>query len=313
MKEIIYLDTDIMNSLLAQLEQGISSSFTQEKSNQLTESSTVTSYSEQKGEFGASALGLKGLSSSSDSESETSSKGFTEGQKDLMNKEFHDYSLNRLISKLKESELIKDNNLIEGDIIEVNGAFDFYDFSLINESADPQMWKEVMSWGDNQNRHLTDIEAKKAYEKIKEGKSLTKKEEAHQKEAISIHESNMQIEDIVDIMKKLDTFTNTANKLFKDLTLIKMDKLVGLLKKEFLRESTEALTFRGESRRKATFLGRVIGVKASITDGSSAMNFSPEQINKIPNMVLEMLLGSFDILTVGDVLISPIAVYYESN
>lgn len=325
MKEIIYLDTEIMNSLTAQLEQGIINDYTKEHSSVSSESVSGESKTEEKSGFSASfkastgafpggEIGFNGSLGSADSEGQGSSKGFTEGQKDLLNKKFHDYSLDLLIEKLEKGDLIKDHSSVEGDIIKTKGAFDFYDFSLISVATNPDLWSEVMSWEDNSSEtNLSPSEAKRIYNKLNSGKNLTNKEETKQDEAIKIHENNMGIKEIVDIMKKLEVHSSTIDKLFKDLTFIKTNNLIGLLKKDYLRESTESLSFRGSNSRKATFLGRIIGVKNNVTDGSDMDNFSPHEINKIPNILLDILLGSFGIIKIGDTLISPIAIFYESN
>lgn len=329
MKEIIYLDTDIMNSLLAQLDHGIVNSYTKEQSKQTSEDTSTQYTSGGKSGLGASfkvstgaipggSFGFNGSLGSSDSESESSSKAFTDGQRDLLNKIFHDHALNILINKLKENQLIKTNllseELTEGDIIKINGEFDFYDFSLISVASNPNLWTEFLSWEDNETTfNLSQKEAEKIYSKISKNQTLTKKETLHQNEALQVHQKYLENKKIINIMKQLEVHSSTTDKLFKDLTFIKTDKLIGLLKKKFLRESTESLSFRGSNSRKATFIGRVIGVKDSVVDGTSELDFSPQQINQIPNVLLDILLGSFDIIEVGDTLISPIAVFYESN
>lgn len=329
MKEIIYLDTDIMNSLLAQLDHGIVDSYTKEQSKQTNEDTSTQSTSGGKAGIGANfkastgafpggSFGFNGSLGSSDLESESSSKAFTEGQRDLLNKIFHDHALNILIEKLVENQLIKTNllseELNEGDIINVNGEFDFYDFSLISVASNPDLWEEFLSWDDNETKfNLSEKEAERIYTKINNKQTLTKKETLHQEEALKIYQKSLENKNIINIMKQLEVHSSTTDKLFNDLTFIKTEKLIGLLKKKFLRESTESLSFRGSNSRKATFIGRVIGVKDSVVDGTSEFDFSPQQINKIPNVLLDILLGSFDIIEVGDTLISPIAIFYEGN
>lgn len=325
MKEIIYLDTEIMNSLLAQLDQGITSSYSNEQTNQTSEgvanqssvgkkSGIDASIKMSSGALPGGEIGFGSSIGSSDGETETSSRRFTEGQRDLLNKKFHDYSLDILINKLKDNELLINDELNEGDLIESTGQYDFYDFSLINAASNADMWKEVMGWEESDTDPVfTKKEAKRVHDKIISGKTLTKKEEDNREEALAIHQKHIETNSIVDIMKMMEVYSSTTDRLFRDLTFIKSRKLVGLLKKEFLRESTESLSFRGKNSRKAIILGRVIGIKDTIIDGQGLTDFSPKEINKIPNILLDILLGSFDILEVGDTLISPIAIFYESN
>lgn len=325
MKEIIYLDTEIMNSLLAQLDQGIVDNYAVEESSATSEaSSTSTDLGVQHGfnagiKFdtgalpgGAASFGFN--SGGKENEGQINSVEVTEGQKDLLNKQFHDYSLDILMMKLKNRDLIKDKDIEEGDLIQSEGEFDFYDFSLINKAANAETWKEIMSWQSfGIERDFTNKEAATIYDKLKKGNSLTKKEERIKEEAVQVHKSNMEMKNTTEIMKMLELHSSTTDKLFKDLTFVKTDNLVGLLKKDFLRESTESLSFRGKNTRKAKFLGRVIGVKTELIVGDNLGDFNPHEINRIPNILLDILLGSFNILELNDILISPIAVYYESN
>lgn len=325
MKEILYLDTDNMNSLLAQLDQGIINDYTLEETTQTSQGTTAQSALGT--EFGTKAglsldtgflpgggLNFSVNAGGNESESEISSYKIIEGQRDLLNKKFHDYALNILLNKLNDNNMIVKENYGEGDLIKITGKFDFYDFSLIRIASDPLLWKELISWEEfGRETTITVQEAKKVYEKVMAGKQLTKKEQENKDEALTTHLKNVEIQNIVDVMSKLAVHSSTTDKLFKDLTFIKSSNLVGLLKKQFLRESTESLSFRGSNTREATFIGRVIGIKEVVIDGTNLQDFSPSEINKIPNILLDILLGSFDILEVGDTLISPIAIYYESN
>ena len=312
-----------MNSLLAQLDQGLIDAFTLEEISQISQG--TTSQSELGTKFGANAdveVGSGALpgggfrlgfnAGGNESESEISSVEIVDGQKDLLNKKFHDYALNILIKRLENESLIVDKEFREGDLIKVTGNFDFYDFSLISTSTSPDLWAEVMSWDESDKSELfTAKDAQKVFNKLEAGKRLTEKEKIYQEEALRIHAINIEKQNIVNTMKKLEVLSSMAEKLFKNLTLIKSNKLIGLLKKDFLRESTESLSFRGSNSRKATFLGRVIGVKDEIVDGTNMDEFSPHELNKIPNIMLDILLGSFNIIENGDTLISPIAIYYE--
>lgn len=325
MKEIIYLDTDIMNSLLAQLDQGLIDNYSIEELASTTESSSATTDSGTDHGFkggltfdtGALPGGSMDFSfnkGGKETEGQISSQGFTESQRDLLNKQFHDYSLDILIMKLHDEKLIKEDHIQEGDLIQNEGQFDFYDFSLIKKAANADTWDKMMRWEDiEMENDFTDHEAQKISNKIKKGHSLTKKENRIKKEALIAHEANIERRKITKVMSMLEDHSSITNKLFKNLTFVKTNNLVGLLKKDFLRESTESLSFRGKNTRKAKFLGRVIGVKDEIINDTNLSDFTPSEINRIPNILLNILLGSFNILEVGDILISPIAVYYESD
>ncbi|MDY7044025.1 hypothetical protein RVS70_07375 [Virgibacillus sp. M23] len=325
MKEIIYLDTESVNSLLAQLDQGVTNEFTVEEATSVSHASSSTTdlgmdnsfeggMKLDTGMLPGGALNFKFKRGDSENEGEISSVQVTDGQRDLLNKQFHDYSLDILIYKLRKENLIKDsNNIKEGDIIQSEGQFEFYDFSLINKASNAEVWGEIMSWEDHETVYnFTKDEAKKVYEKTQKNQDLNKRQKQIKNEALLFHQKIIDRNEIIKVMKMLEIYSSTTDQLFKDLTFVKTNNLIGLLKKRFLRESTESLSFRGKNTRKAKFLGRVIGVKSEIFDGSD-FDFSPNEINKIPSILLDVLLNSFDILELDDILVAPIAVYYESN
>lgn len=315
MKEIIYLDTDNLNSLLAQLGKGIINDFTEEDNISHTQGESSKSKKGVNNETRAGITPIILKRNEYSDEQETTSTKVIEGQRDLLNKQFHDYSLNILLEKLKEHDLIVESDFKEGDIIESMGKFDFYDFSLINKAANAEQFLKIMELEDiedDSDNNISDKEANTIIQKIQRNQQLTKKQESHKDEAMRIHLKNQERNNITEIMKGLEIVSSTANGLFSDLTLFKTNNIIGLTKKEFLRESAESLSFRSDNTRKAKFIGRVIGVKDKIFDGED-FEFEPAQINKLPNMILDILLNSFNIIESGNLLISPIAIYYESN
>ena len=153
MKEIIYLDTESVNSLLAQLDQGVTNEFMIEEGSSISRSSTQTTdlgmdggveggIKLDTGMFPGGSLNFNVRRGDRQNEGEISSVQVTDGQKDLLNKQFHDYSLDILIHKLRKRKLVNDTDEIkEGDIIQSEGRFEFYDFSLINKASNANIWK----------------------------------------------------------------------------------------------------------------------------------------------------------------------------
>ncbi|MCG5026830.1 hypothetical protein MAH48_14570, partial [Anoxybacillus flavithermus] len=130
MKEIIYLNTEIMNSLIAQLDKGITTYYSLEQTIQETNTETSqTTRGKAAGFNGTVQSGTGNLLSNvslsfganisgNGNETNGSSRALLEGQRDLLNKAFHDYALNILLQLLKENEKLKTNScsLAEGDI-----------------------------------------------------------------------------------------------------------------------------------------------------------------------------------------------------
>lgn len=172
MKEILYLDTDIMNSMLAQLDEGLISSFVLESSEQeglnetaattLNKKSGITAGAKlSTGFFPGGELKLGANKGGDTTETESSSKTMLEGQKDILNKAFHDYALEVLIQKLRDSDLLENSkNLKEGDLLFYESSFRFYDFELLKSSINVELMEQFMML-DIQNIQLTYGQAKK--------------------------------------------------------------------------------------------------------------------------------------------------------
>ncbi|MFJ9462115.1 DUF6414 family protein [Viridibacillus arvi] len=318
MKEIIYLDTNIMNSMLAQLDQGIVNSFSLENSDQeeVTESSNSTTGLKagvgagvklSTGILPGGSVTLKGSGGGNKAESEGVSKTISEGQKDILNKAFHDYALEVLFSKLEEQGLlISSDDYREGDLFTEVTGFRFYDFDLIQKAMDYEILKSFML------STIPDrgISYNKAREIIKKTKPTSKEREQLESATLTVRDHD-EVESLTHLFKDLNKLGSLSSNLLKDLSIIKLNNKIGLIKKEFLRESAESLSFRTDDKRKAKMLLRVIGKKQNVYAGEDSITFLEEDINTIPNLMLDIVLGSFKIINNGDLLVTPIAIYYE--
>ena len=318
MKEIIYLDTEIMNSMLAQLDEGIVNSFSLEQSNQESETEGQQSIRGKGAGFngqvtaGTGALPGGKLSfgthiGNTGNESTNESRTILEGEKDILNKAFHDYALDLLTNKLVEQEfLVHGPDFNEGDLFLGESSYRFYDFNLLRNSMDHEFMNEMMFSGI----HGLGIDYKEA-KKIVGKTKPTAKEREQMEIAQNIVSANEQFKPIVNVFKQLNTLSTFASKLLEDLSVIKSDNKIGLVKKKYLRESPEALSFRTDKSRKIKFLIRVIGKKEIVYDGFNIPTFQEDELDMIPNMMLDIILGSFKIIKKGDFIVTPIAIYYE--
>lgn len=318
MKEIIYLDTDLMNSMLAQLDEGLVNSFSLEEAIQNSESEgQQTSRGKSAGLRGRLSVntgilpggGLSIDSSVGNSGNELihESRTILEGQKDVLNKAFHDYALEVLYEKLQDEDFISHGpDLMEGDIFLGEASYRFYDFNLIKKSVDPELMSKLLLM-DVENVDLNLSEARKLISKP----NPTAKERDKLDIAVAVVNAHATADPILDVFKKLNILSSFASNMIEDLAIIKTDRNIGLLKKKFLRESSEALSFRTDNSRKVKYLMRVIGKKDQIYDGENIPVFLEDDLDMIPNYVMDIILGSFNIIKEGDLIVTPIAIYYE--
>ncbi|UTR04686.1 hypothetical protein MM326_11090 [Alkalihalobacillus sp. LMS6] len=131
--------------------------------------------------------------------------------------------------------------------------------------------------------------------------------------ARKIYKQHEEINDILKVFKQLNVINTYASNLLPNLVIIKtFDKKVGLLKEANLRQSTASLSFRTDTSRRAKFLVRVIGKKEKVIDGVKNLpTMNETDLDRFPTYMLDILLGNFRIIEQGDLVVSPIAIFYE--
>ncbi|ALA55081.1 hypothetical protein CAY60_018170 [Shouchella clausii] len=322
MKDIIYLDVDLMNSMLAQLENGLSTTYSREGSSQREQASTITSGDElssglnagislSSGAFPGGSLNLGTRLGGKGSETNSETDSLTEGQRDILNKQFHDFALDKLLYLLKEEGMLSTTeSASEGSLILADEPFRFYDFNLIKSANDPELFESV-ALGEANLLDLSYQEAQKIVTKTKPNAQERKK----MSEAEFIVNSHKELEPTIKLFKQLYKLNTYANNLLPNLVLIKTgNKKIGLLKEDNLRHSTASLSFRTNISRNARFLVRVIGRKETVmVDGAlkKLPNMSEEDLDRLPTYILDILLGSFKIIEKNDLVVTPIAIFYE--
>ncbi|MTR25991.1 hypothetical protein GMC29_06500 [Streptococcus salivarius] len=135
MKEIIYLDTNLVNSLLAQQNAGLITKLVNEdgesdaKTEGSTEQTTISS------DVGLSAL-LKATGSYSNTNVDSYNFVFSKSNKNLVETALDDYSLDLLITGLEAKELIKHSDYQDGDLISVSGELTVFNFEQLANTSD---------------------------------------------------------------------------------------------------------------------------------------------------------------------------------
>lgn len=306
--------------MLAQLDEGLINNFTMESSSQETNGETTQSTRSSNGQLNANVKVSTGIlpggsfrfgarKGNGGTESEIYSTSILEGQKDILNKAFHDHALEILIRKLKERNLLVEGNnrFKEGDLFFYESTFKFYDFDLLKNSINAEAMKKIY-FMEIEQYDLSYEEAKKLLAK----KNPNAADRAKMAEANIIVATVEGVKPIVSMYEQLHSLGKYASELLSGMALIKAGKNIGLVSKDSLRESSQALTFRIDNSRQAKMLFRVIGKKNIVIDGNSAMpNLEEKDLDKVPNMMMDIILGSFKIIEAGDYMVTPLAIYYE--
>ncbi|MBT9630218.1 DUF6414 family protein [Streptococcus salivarius] len=296
MKEIIYLDTNLVNSLLAQQNAGVITKLVNEdgesdaKTEGSTEQTTISS------DVGLSAL-LKATGGYSSTNVDSYNFVFSKSNKNLVETALDDYSLDLLITGLEAKNLIKHSDYQDGDLISVSGELTVFNFEQLAETSDLEEISSLLPEYDEFKA------LKSEYGKIK-GK------EKHLRRAKEIQESLLTNGwNIFETIKHMSVY---LKKLLPETNLIKISNTFSILPLEFLRVQSVQLSFMQFGKRKI----KMLGICSSTFDEQIPSDFSHMEDSNLmlkyaPTTILNIILGSFGMIDKDDHLVRPIAIYFE--
>lgn len=296
MKEIIYLDTNLVNSLLAQQNAGLVTRLVNEdgesdaKTEGSTEQTTISS------DVGLSAL-LKATGGYSSTNVDSYNFVFSKSNKNLVETALDDYSLDLLITGLEAKNLIKHSDYQDGDLISVSGELTVFNFEQLAETSDLEEIGFLLPEYDEFKA------LKSEYGKIK-GK------EKHLRRAKEIQESlSTNGWNIFETIKHMSVY---LKKLLPETNLIKISNTFSMLPLEFLRVQSVQLSFMQFGKRKIKMLGICSSTfDEQIPSDFSHMKDSSLMLKYAPTTILNIMLGSFRMVNKDDHLVRPIAIYFE--
>ena len=298
MKEIIYLDTKLVNSLLAQQNSGLITKLVNEdgESDSRTEGSTEQTTTSS--DAGISAL-LKATGSYSNTNVDSYNFVFSKSNKNLVETALDDYSLDLLITGLEAKNLIKHSDYQDGDLISVSGELTVFNFEQLAETSDLEEISFLLP-GYDEFKSL-----KSEYGKIKgRDKYLPRAKEIQ--EALSTNGW-----DVFEMIKHMSVY---LKKLLPETNLIKISNTFSILPLEFLRVQSVQLSFMQHGKRKI----KMLGICSSTFDEQVPSDFSHMEDSNLmlkyaPTTILNIILGSFGMIDKADHLVRPIAIYYEDE
>lgn len=323
-KAILYLNTNLVNSLLSQHNGGLVSGVNTENStNKKMHNSSKTGgkTSATVGAEASAGLGklLSSFNASVDGKimgeidgEKARSKELSEGQKDIINKTFHDYSLNILLEDL--SDMIKstiDDTKI-GDLVQLRAESKLYDFELLSElikTSNVNGSTEMEEIEDDINRFklLNNLNFKmveELFEYDRLGVPYTNKQkkyyEGHQE---VIEEYRELYEEFITEKRGLQNI-NILHGYLDGISLLTVENSVSLIEKNYLYEPSKVMGFRANDKQKINIVGRVI----NITENDYGE--ITEDLSTLPLRMIERLLKMIQIINVGTRIIEPIAIYY---
>ena len=297
LKEIIYLDTKLVNSIIAQNDQGLvlKRAFDKGKTNSNSEETTqATSLNTSGGVTVGANFNVNRGKSNTDKQSLV----YSETNKELIEVATHDYALDILLEILKD-EIVNDC-ADDGQFIQQNDRVTFYDFKKLYESMDTEKLKLLMP------------DIFQPIEKIE--KELYKISKSNK---IKFEDKKTELQKQLDnslptIFKKLNTFSDYMVGLYDGAILAKINNTLSICEPENIRLKPSLLSIMNLSNRKATIPSIVVAKESGNSSIDNLQTDSAnEVISNVANSFMEIVITSFDIASKGDYYVRPIAIYFE--
>lgn len=291
MKQFIYMNTDIINSYVSQLNGGLIVGSHTEVSDSTTQSNTENiSNQGDKGTFKGNLFGLLQGGLETQDESVTDSTAIIQSQsgRELIDKIIHDNSFNQVNSYLEKENFIKTSFEGElGDYIKLKGNYEIWDLEHLLNILDDKFIKlfTEFSIGD-------EIEAFKN----KKGKLPNNSDIKNIKK--ESNESMIRTRDVLELCKRILPCTK----------FMLMEGMFIPIDERFLRESIHSIRFKYDG--EITVIGKYTGhYKKEKNNNEESCNFS-DIFESIENLVEIFLEGTTNIPPKTKVL-DPIALYFE--
>lgn len=295
MKDIIYVNQTLINSILAQKDEGLA--IGSKYSDQNSESVTKVETEGVNTNAGFSSI-IK-ATVEGNSESSTSNQ-LTKSASKYLDTVLDDYSLNLLIEKLNLETKTNISQTVEGDFVSITDNFSVIDMSILKNMTD-----------DNSIIELTKLSDDNYVEYEKLNKIPKKSRTAEITTRINtLKKSLPDLSELDRIFKMVNLYAKFYNGALPNTTLFSSNDSIVLANIENLRITPAELTAISKAQRKLNVFGIVSSIKGdletSVTPDGKNIDFSV-----MSTFFMDVVLGSFNILKKGDRIIKPIAVFYE--
>lgn len=301
MKQFLYLDVDIVNSIIAQSEQGLIQSLSNEEVSSDTESDNSKMAANISAKLGGSLVKLaKAEANLSGSIESVEGGSTTSTSREIITKTMHDAAFDLAYSYISPIKIVNGDQSADdtGNYIEITRVFDFVDFDYLEG-----LFKKegIIEYIKKNTAEQIEVEAEKLKGECNRGQ-LRKAGinfKAEIKKAIAV--SNKQFDDIAIIIRAL------RGLILYNRMLISNDGYLVPLNTKYFRVDPIDLGFKygGE----ITCVGMVTNIIGEDTDPNDDKNiFATLQFTA--NEVLRSMLPTNQ----NDLcVVHPIAIYYEAN
>lgn len=296
LKEIIYLDTVFVNSILAQMNKGLVTKLVNEDMETDSSSDSSTESTTSSGSMGINKI-IAANTTHSELESETSQVVFSKSNKDLIETAIDDYSLDLLLNDLKANNFIINQNYGDGDVIQIEGELTTYDFKQLANASSLEEIEFLLPDYDEYKKNAAE------YNRIKNKNKNIPRADKLKKYLSGNGWQNF------DNLKNMSSY---LDKLLPNTSIIKVNDALCIVSDKLLRVQKSQLSFMQLGKRKV----KMLGICSSTIDERVPSNFdsmanSQYLIRYAPTTIINIMLGSFNLINGGDHIVRPIAIYFE--
>lgn len=298
MKDFIYLNTKLVNSMLAQLDQGLILKNISDKTDITT--NQEEGGSEKTTELNAGInLPLSAGTRHNETEIDKYSVIYSTSNTQLIETVIDDYAL-ELLSKKIESKIKTNSSVKEGEFIQRTEKIRVFDFAKLKETIDKSFLEKLKP------------EIFSEYEDAK--KQLKKVSKANaEKHKTRIKELEEELEKSVpNLFEQINAFSSYMDTLFDNSKIIKIGDTLSICENDYIRVTPSLLSIMNISEMEATILGTVI---AKVNDEAGLESLPSmdafDTVSNISNSFMDIMMRSFKIIRTDDYYVRPIAIYFK--
>lgn len=324
LKEFVYLDTNFLHSFMAQTNSGLptltSSEYQESEQKTSTTGKTGESTHQIVGEVTLGEFDVVVFKSPTakaqythvnrQGNNSSISLAQLEAGKEIISKQLHDNALGDFEVYLEENHKLKiaepTSFLNPGEYFKVSGVFQIVDLSFYKRALSKKMIDRFVI-------NAIAMERDSELEKVeKEGlnasqKSIKTKEIRNHYDRV-IKQNNELFDMISDVLDYISTLLPTDS-------YIKIGRYVAPIKPEFLRESSNTLSFKygSKSPMRITMIGKITRVYDNLISSGVGPGANIHETMQLFSASVEQFLMQTDLLRTGDLIVSPIAIFFEED
>lgn len=316
LREYLYIDNIEINSILAQINEGLNQRTTRSQIHQeingISHSQSGAIQAEGKGKIPLVAEAGVKASGEAARKSHTDKGNSTE---DLVESVYNDYGVEVLENELQDQDLLRsnDDDLRFGDFVSFTQKFIVVDFSVIEAITDTTLLKETMSQGDTESQ-LQSLRAKVQKQMKKSSNNMDANEKAllavREEQIKTMTENIRQGEDIASNAKSVHAFGKLGNALFNNSVLIRGKNYNAYCERSHFRLDKVQLSMLQNNPREGTILGVLENKTHLIENPFDSEDITGRDLAKIDTYFLNTVLSNFNLLKDNDFMIKPLAIYF---